>query len=168
MAKIPVYSFTAFSGTGKTTFIEKLIPELKRRGLRVGALKHDAHDFDIDHEGKDTWRMTRAGADITAIASGTKAALMINRPVSAERLIELMDEVDIIIAEGYSELGNKRVLVYRAALGKPPRLAPDDCFAIVSDTLFDTKTPVFGLDEASKLADFIINDIKSEVSTWKL
>ena len=58
--QIPIVSVAAWSGTGKTTYLEKLIPEFKRRGLRVAALKHDAHDFDIDREGKDSWRMTQA------------------------------------------------------------------------------------------------------------
>jgi molybdopterin-guanine dinucleotide biosynthesis protein MobB len=79
---IPVYSFIAKSGTGKTTLIEKLIPELKSRGLRVAVMKHDAHEFDVDKPGKDSWRMTRAGADVTVIASATHAAVMENRPVS--------------------------------------------------------------------------------------
>ena len=160
MTKIPVYSFTAFSGTGKTTFIEKLIPELKQRGLRVGALKHDAHNFDVDYEGKDTWKMTKAGADITAIASKTKAAVMINRSIEPEDMLELMDGVDIILAEGYSELGTKRILIYRAASMQPLRLSPDDCFALVTDTPIDTKTPVFGLEDAFGLANFIIADMK--------
>lgn len=161
MGEVPVYSFTAFSGTGKTTFLEKLIPELKRRGLRVGVLKHDAHDFDIDHEGKDTYRMTRAGADITAISSGTKAAVMINHPVDHGAMLEMMSGADIILTEGYSDIATKRILVHREASGNPLRIQPDECFAVVSDSPVDTETPVFSLEEPSALADFIISDMKN-------
>jgi molybdopterin-guanine dinucleotide biosynthesis protein MobB len=63
----PAVSFVAKSGTGKTTLLEKVIAELNRRGHRVGSVKHDAHSFEIDHEGKDSWRLTRAGSSSWAI-----------------------------------------------------------------------------------------------------
>ncbi|MBR2328291.1 MAG: molybdopterin-guanine dinucleotide biosynthesis protein B, partial [Clostridia bacterium] len=73
---IPTYALVAFSNSGKTTFLEKLIPALKSRGLRVAVIKHDGHDFQLDKEGKDSWRITQAGADVTAIVSKTHAAIM--------------------------------------------------------------------------------------------
>ena len=69
MPQIPAIAFAAYSGTGKTTLIEKLIHTLKQKGLRLAVIKHDGHKFDIDHEGKDSWRFTHAGADITMISS---------------------------------------------------------------------------------------------------
>ncbi|MCD8374435.1 MAG: molybdopterin-guanine dinucleotide biosynthesis protein B, partial [Oscillospiraceae bacterium] len=78
---IPCFTFVAYSNTGKTTYIERLIAELKSRGVRVGALKHDAHEFEIDKPGKDSWRFARAGADVVAVASATKAAVMDYRAV---------------------------------------------------------------------------------------
>jgi molybdopterin-guanine dinucleotide biosynthesis protein MobB len=72
----PSFSVIAWSGTGKTTFLERLIPELKRRGLRVAVVKHDAHGFDMDREDKDTGRLSAAGADVAAIFSAEKAALL--------------------------------------------------------------------------------------------
>ena len=68
MPNIPVWSLVAQSNTGKTTYLEKLIPALGRLGLTVGVVKHDAHDFEIDYEGKDSWRLSRAGAEVTAVA----------------------------------------------------------------------------------------------------
>ena len=73
---IPVIGFAAYSGTGKTTLIEKLLRRLKEKGFRVAVIKHDAHDFDIDREGKDSWRFTQAGADIMLISSEKKTAVI--------------------------------------------------------------------------------------------
>ena len=69
-------SFVAKSGTGKTTLLEKVITELKCRGYRVGVIKHDAHRFDIDHPGKDSHRLTLAGADTMLISSPEKLAVI--------------------------------------------------------------------------------------------
>ena len=93
---IPIVSFVAWSGTGKTTFLEKLIPALKARGLRLCVMKHDAHEFQADREGKDSWRMTRAGADVTIVTNGKHAAVFENRPVSAEALLARVEGVDLI------------------------------------------------------------------------
>ena len=157
-ATIPIYSFVAFSGTGKTTLLEKLIPELKARGLRVAVIKHDAHDFNIDHEGKDSWRMTQAGADVTVIVSGKKAAIMENRPTSVEDLIEKITDVDILLTEGYKHGGGKKICIYRQASGKPLAIEPEKCFAIMSDVPLDVKTLCLDIDDISGLAKLIIED----------
>ena len=72
---LPVLTFTAYSNTGKTTYLEKLIPCLKAEGLRTAVIKHDGHDFRADTEGKDSWRFARAGAEVVAVASREKAAI---------------------------------------------------------------------------------------------
>ena len=69
MDAIPVIAFAAYSGTGKTTLIEQIIPRLRAKGLQLAVIKHDGHRFDIDREGKDSWRFTRAGAEVTVISS---------------------------------------------------------------------------------------------------
>ena len=79
MKGIPVLGFAAYSGTGKTTLIERLVGSLKARGLRVAVIKHDGHDFEIDRRGKDSWRFTQAGADISVISSMAKTAFEIGR-----------------------------------------------------------------------------------------
>ena len=159
MNNTPIYSFIAFSGTGKTTLLEKLVAELKARGLRVAVIKHDAHDFDIDHEGKDSWRFSRAGADITVVASAGKAAIMENRPVPLNRLLECITEVDIILTEGYKSGVWPRIAIQRAAAGKPLPIPAEECFAIVTDVADHTDKPCFGIDDVSGLADFIIKDM---------
>ena len=156
-AGIPVFSIVAYSGTGKTTLLEKLIAELKSRGLRVAAVKHDAHEFDIDHEGKDSWRFSRAGADVTAITSESKAAIMENRHVGVEALLEKINDVDIILTEGYKHGAWPKVAIERCAAGKPLPIPAEDCLAIVSDVPQNTAKPCFGLDDVQGLADFLIS-----------
>ena len=160
MNDIPIYSIVAYSGTGKTTLLEKLVKEMKQRGLRIAAIKHDAHEFNIDHEGKDSWRLTQAGADITAIISENKAALMENRPIEFETLLEKITEVDIILTEGYKHGKWPKIAVQRNATGKPIPIPAEDCIAIVTDTPKEKnttdETPRLGLEDISELADLII------------
>ena len=168
LKNIPVFSVVAYSGTGKTTLIEKLIMELKLRGLRVAVIKHDAHEFEIDSEGKDSWRFTRAGADVTAVASATKAAIMENRPVSPEALIEKITDVDIIVTEGYKTGPWPKIAVRRAAAGRPLPIPAEDCFAIVTDThiadiagttVREKYVPIFALDDVCGIADLLLETI---------
>ena len=76
------------SGTGKTTFLERLIPKLKARGLKIAIVKHDGHRFEIDHEGKDSDRFTKAGADVTGLISSEKAVLIENRQTDPEEFLK--------------------------------------------------------------------------------
>jgi len=178
MKNIPIYSVVAYSGTGKTTLLEKLIAELKMRGLRVAVIKHDAHEFDIDHEGKDSWRFTRAGADVTVVASESKAAVMENRPVSLDALLGMITDVDVILTEGYKSGAWPKIAMMRSATGKPLPIPADECFAIVTDAedgvgrsgqsaVTDSsgspqaQPPRFALDDVSGLADLIIRDMHS-------
>ena len=160
MNDIPIFSVVAFSGTGKTTLLEKLVVELKSRGLRVAVIKHDAHEFDIDHEGKDSWRFTRAGADVTVVASESKAAIMENRHVPIESLIDRISDVDIILTEGYKSGKWPRIAIRRSATGKPLPIPAEDCFAIVTDVPAEAGAavgaPCFGLDDICGLADQLL------------
>lgn len=154
---IPVVSFTAWSGTGKTTYLEKLIRELKRRGLRVAVLKHDAHEFQIDKEGKDSWRFTQAGADVTLVASATHAAIMENRPVSAEELVSRVSGVDLILTEGYKHGAWPKIALRREATGKDYPVPVEDCLALVTDCPREGEIrPQFPLDDPRPMADFLI------------
>ena len=160
MTNIPVYSIVAFSGTGKTTLLEKLITELKDRGLRVAVIKHDAHDFEIDREGKDSWRFTQAGADVTVVSSVKKTAIMENRPVPIETLIGRITDVDVILTEGFKQGAWPRIAIRRSASGRPLPIPAEECFAIVTDVPEHTDKPCFGLNDIPGLADIIISDMK--------
>ena len=159
MNNIPIFSFVAFSGTGKTTLLEKLIAELKTRGLRVAVIKHDAHEFDIDREGKDSWRFTQAGADVTAVISGSKAAIIENRPIDVEELLNKITNVDIILTEGYKSGVWPKIAIQREATGKPLPIPEEECLAIITDVPGYAIKPCFGLDDISGLADFIIKTL---------
>ena len=156
MDNIPVYSIVAFSGTGKTTLLESLVSELKSRGLRVAAIKHDAHGFDVDRKGKDSWRFTSAGADVTALISGDRAAIIENRPVSIESLVGRITGVDIIFIEGYKYGAWPKIAVHRSLSGNPLPVPADECLAVVTDVPDGIDAPCFGLGDARGLADFLL------------
>ena len=156
--QIPVYSVVAFSGTGKTTMLEQLVREIKSRGIRLAVVKHDAHDFEIDREGKDSWRFSKAGADVVAIASATKSAIMENRYVPFEMIIERLSDVDLIITEGYKTGSFPKIALRRAETGNDFAVPPESCAAVMSDTPVELNIPVFALDDISGLAEFLLRD----------
>jgi molybdopterin-guanine dinucleotide biosynthesis protein B len=155
---LPVVSFVGNSGVGKTTFLEKLIRVLKWRGYRVAAIKHDAHKFEIDYPGKDSWRLTQAGSDITVISSRDKLAL-IERPQTERDLRDIVamvaDRVDIVLTEGYRGAAACKIEVSRLAHSHVLTATLDDLIAIVTDEPFDYSVPQFGLDDADQVADFL-------------
>lgn len=157
---IEIISIVGKSNSGKTTLIEKLIPALERRGVRVGTIKHDAHRFDIDHPGKDTYRHFAAGARSVLIASGEKLALVkrLSGPVPLDELAErYIDDVDIIITEGYKSGDKPKVEVFRKEAHKEPLCGPgDNRVALVTDADVDADCPRFGLDDVEGVAEFIV------------
>jgi len=161
MAKdIPIYSVVAYSGTGKTTLLEKLIPEFKRRGVRVAVVKHDAHEFEIDHEGKDSWRMTQAGADVTIVACQSHAAIMENRYVDTETLLSRVTDVDLILTEGFKHGSYPKIGVFREAAGKPLPDVEGGYLAVLSDVPLQIDTPRLDINDIAGLADLILLDMQ--------
>lgn len=158
---IPVVTLAAYSNTGKTTYLSSLVPCLKAAGLRVAVVKHDGHDFEIDREGKDTWQFAQAGADVVAIASATKFALMEYRPIGVEDLVGRISGVDLIITEGYKHGPYPKIALYRAASGKELAVPPEQCFAIVSDTPVEAPCPVFALEDPQSLADYLVRAVQT-------
>lgn len=162
LAAPPVVTFIARSGTGKTTLLEQLIRELTARGWTVGALKHDAHRFEIDHQGKDSWRFAQAGATLTAISSPAKTAFIRRHelePDLQELLQPFSGQVDILLTEGFKRSSLPKIEVYRGAVGEPllSRGAHNDpaLVAVVSDTPFVLDVPCLDLADPQGLADFI-------------
>lgn len=157
MRKIPVLAFAAYSGTGKTTLIEQVVRELKKRNVRVAVLKHDGHRFQIDHEGKDSWRFTQAGADISIISSEEKTAYIEQRPLSFEKALSLVHDVDLVLVEGYKQLPLTQIGLCRKESGKGFTAELSRFAAVVTDlTLEHPGAPLFGFDEIQELTDFIM------------
>ena len=158
----PILSVVGYSGCGKTTYLEKLIPALKSRGLRLGVIKHDAHSFEVDIPGKDSWRLTQAGADITVISSPEKLAIM-ERPIREEDLHSiagrLKGKVDLILTEGYKHGGAPKIEIRRAvAKGREAACKQDELFALVCDYTPEgnTATPILPLNDAEPMAKLIV------------
>ncbi len=155
---VPIVSVVGNSGVGKTAFLEKLIPELQRRGYRVAAIKHDAHNFQMDHPGKDTYRLAEAGGDIVMISAVHKLALL--EKVTEERSLDdlaamVSDRVDIILTEGYRQAAKAKIEVSRREYGSELVSPPQDLLALVTDQQFQLDIPHFGLDDAPGVADLL-------------
>jgi len=158
---VPVVSMVGKSGVGKTTALELIIRELKRRGYRVGTVKHDTHGFDIDRPGKDSWRHAQAGSDVVVVAGPRKMALI--RKLAQEMLlddvVDLMPDVDIVITEGYKRGDRRKIEVTRAERGRELLCRPEELIAIMTDYPVDMPVPQFALDDASGLVDLLEKDL---------
>jgi len=155
--KIPVISFVGWSGVGKTTFLVKLISVLKERGIRLAILKQDGHEFDVDVEGKDTWRFSRAGADIVTIANGKHGAVMLNRETALDDLFAHITDIDLIITEGYHEREFPKIEVHRSCFDSLRCPDTAQLIALVTDEPLPNDVPQFSLDDPDSVADFVIS-----------
>ncbi len=156
---VPVVSIVGFSGSGKTTLIVKVIEELTSRGYRVGTIKHDAHKFEIDREGKDSWRHKKAGAVSVLITSREKLAFIksLNEEVPLEEAIEtFMGGLDVVITEGYKTGGLPKIEVFRKSVSSVPACGGDPTLlAFASDGAVDTDLPVLDINDFGGVADII-------------
>lgn len=158
IVNIPMVTVVGKSNAGKTTFIEKLIKELKIRNIKVCTIKHDVHGFDIDKPGKDTWRHAKAGADTVVISSPVKMAMISNvmEELTLDQIAEMVsDDIDIIITEGYKRSNKPKIEISRAERSKELLCAPDELIAVVSDINWNMGVPVFELDDAVGVADLL-------------
>jgi len=153
----PIISVVGKSDSGKTTLIEKLIPELKKRGYRIGTIKHAGHQFDMDREGKDSWRHKTAGADTVMVASSGRIAMVKDDDSGTlDSLISYFQDMDIVITEGYKRENKPKIEVFRTVAHKEPLCkGNNDLIALVTDSDVDLNVPRFGLEDIEKLADFI-------------
>ena len=157
-----VLGFSGFSGSGKTTLIEKIVPIIKEKGFSVAVIKHDAHDFEIDKEGKDTWRFEKAGADHVYISSAVKSARMSNCSRTMEEMLEECEGTDIVFIEGYKYADIPRIGITCEGIGYELPGDTDVYRAIVTDRTDyfseKVKVPVFDRDDADGLARWILGD----------
>ncbi len=162
----PSVSFVAQSGTGKTTLLETLIAEFSRRGRRVGAVKHTSHEVEMDREGKDSWRLSKAGAS-TVVVSSPRVLAVVQKGLDGE--VPLMDilsrftgRVDIVLVEGYKSGPLPKIEVHRSAaggemlcVGADGKVTDASLVAVVTDADFSLPVPCYPLDDASPLCDFL-------------
>lgn len=163
-AELPVLGFAAYSGTGKTYLLKKLLPLLRERGLRVGMIKHTHHDFDIDQPGKDSYELRKAGASQMLVASGRRWALMVEtRGTGDPELQDMINQLDhakldLILVEGFKHVAFPKIELHRNRLGKP-LIYPNDpsivAFACDGNPPGDLSLPLLNLNDAEQIVDFI-------------
>lgn len=156
---VPIVSFVGRSNSGKTTLIERVIPELVRAGYKVATVKHAGHGFDLDTEGKDSWRHKRAGASSVMVLS--KGSMAMFADVSDQMTVEevrdrFLDRTyDLIIAEGWKHEGYPKIVIVREQVGEIP-VSTEGLLAVVSDRQIDLSVPLFGLDDVVGVAALIM------------
>ena len=164
-ASIPILGFAAFSGTGKTTLLEQIIPLLKQQGLRIALIKHSHHNFQIDQPGKDSFRLREAGASPVMLVSSHRRAIITEFAAAQEPKLDdqlkLFDqsELDLILVEGFKAEAFPKIELHRAAINKP-LLFPNDpnIIAIATDTpLITQNTPTqLDINQPDMIATFIL------------
>ena len=159
--KKPVLGFAAYSGTGKTSLLVKLLPLLKLQGLRIAMIKHAHHDFDIDKPGKDSYELRKAGADQMLIASDNRLALIkeCDGEQSLDSLVDRLDldEIDLVLVEGFRHVSFSKIELHRPSLGKDLIFRTDEnVIAVASDEYVDTGSlPLLELNSVEEVAGFI-------------
>lgn len=159
----PVLAIAAWSGTGKTSLLKKLIPALYTRGIRTGVIKHTHHNMDIDKPGKDSYELRRAGAAQTMVASTQRWALMTETPekdtLDLNYLVSRMDHsaLDLVLVEGFKHESVAKILLFRQGTGHGiDELTLDqDVIAVASDVSLTIQMPVLNLNDTDEIADFI-------------
>ncbi|MGR8980796.1 MAG: molybdopterin-guanine dinucleotide biosynthesis protein B [Gammaproteobacteria bacterium] len=165
-AQVPIVGFVASSGTGKTTLLTKLIPILKKKGLRVGLIKHSHHDFDIDKPEKDSYRLRQAGASPVMLVSRYRRAIITEFDHEAEpdldEQLKFLDqtELDLILIEGFKEEKFPKIELYRVSLSQPwLYLSDPEIIAIAGDEPVSAPDEIVKLDinQPDMIAGFIMN-----------
>jgi molybdopterin-guanine dinucleotide biosynthesis adapter protein len=163
-----VIGVCGFKNAGKTTLVEKLVRALSERGYRVSTIKHAHHSFDIDHEGRDSFRHRKAGASEVAVVSAARWALIHESRDDAEpsldTILAKMAPCDLVIVEGYKRDAHEKIEVRNLELDHP-KLAGDDptIVAIAANgSVADASVPVFSRDDVTSLATFLVTHLELE------
>jgi molybdopterin-guanine dinucleotide biosynthesis protein B len=165
-ARVPLLGIAAWSGTGKTTLLRQILPRLRRRGLRVGMIKHAHHSFDIDVPGKDSYELRKAGAAQMLVASRHRWALVTERDSGDEpRLDEVLrhldqDALDLVLVEGFKHEPLPKIELHRPSLGHPLLCLHDRTIvAIATDEPLsvDPGIPVLDINDPDGVCEFILN-----------
>jgi molybdopterin-guanine dinucleotide biosynthesis protein B len=156
-----VVGLAGWSGAGKTTLITRVVPLLKRRGVRVSTVKHAHHAFEIDRPGKDSWLHREAGATEVAIVSSRRWAIVHElrggREPPLTEILAKLSPADLVIVEGFKRLALPKLEIFRASLAKPLLQPDDDCIVAIAadDPLPQAQVPVLMLDDIESIADVL-------------
>lgn len=161
---IPLLGIAAWSGTGKTTLLKKLIPALCARGVRPGLIKHTHHNMDVDKPGKDSYELRKAGAAQTLVASQQRWALMTETPEEPELdltyLVSRMDasKLDIVLVEGFKHEAVAKILLFRQGGGhEVDELTIDEhVIAVASDIPLSLDVPLLDINDIPQIATFVL------------
>lgn len=166
-----IFTISGWSGSGKTTFLESLIPVLVNRGLRVGVIKHHGHSSPTDVEGADSARYSQAGASCTVLSSPIEYVVR-RKPEKEKDLADLASEIanecDVILAEGFKSQAIRPIELCRMACTQKAAIDTARLFALITDSSTraaeaqKADVPVFGLNDADELADFICLELAWE------
>ncbi len=165
----PLLGFAAWSGTGKTTLLCQLIPQLKADGIRVAAIKHTHHSVDFDIPGKDSYEMRQAGADQVLVASARRSMLITENASEhpepdLQSLLSQLDHsaIDLVLIEGFKHEPIPRIELHRSSVGKP-LLYPDDpqiiAIALTTSEKITPTIPRLDLDNSAQIVKFIEQQI---------
>lgn len=166
-SKMKVVGFSGYSNSGKTTLIESLIPALKLRGQRVSVIKHAHQGFDIDHEGKDSWRHREAGAFEVLLVSSQRMVLQREFEQQAQltvhhALADIYNGVDWVLVEGFKESDLLKIEVWRQATQREPRYMEDDFIVAIakdeSQLPHETLRPVFDMTDVESIAQWLMDN----------
>jgi len=174
---LPLLGFAAYSGTGKTTLLSKILPILKSRGIRVGVLKHAHHTFDIDHPGKDSHTLRHAGAAQMLVASYNRWALMTETPDNTEvpDLNEMLahleqSQLDLILVEGFKGDSFPKIELHRPSHDKPFLYLDDkNIIAIATDEKIkiERDLPQLDINNENQIVDFVLNQMQLDKQNIK-
>ena len=168
-----VIGVCGFKNSGKTTLVEKLVTHLTQMGYRVSTVKHAHHDFDIDHEGRDSFRHRKAGATEVAVISQNRFAIMHElrgaEPPSLREILEKLSPCDLVIVEGYKRDTHDKIELRNLALGHPVLAGDDPTIVAVAANgqIANSPVPVFNRDDVAALVQFIISHTRLSVSETK-
>ncbi|WP_439109860.1 molybdopterin-guanine dinucleotide biosynthesis protein B [Lentibacter sp.] len=159
-----IYGVVGWKNAGKTGLMERLVREITSRGISVSTVKHAHHAFDVDHEGKDSYRHRIAGANEVVLASRKRVAIMQEmrgaEEPSLDALLARLSPVDLVLIEGYKRDAHPKVEAFRAETGNP-LIGQDDATvrAVASDTPLAFDRPVFDLNDTKAVANFILGEV---------
>ena len=161
---IPALAIAAWSGTGKTTLLKKLIPALCEQGIRPGLIKHTHHNMDVDKPGKDSYELRKAGATQTIVASSQRWALMTETPDEPELnlayLVSRMDAstLDLVLVEGFKHEAVAKILLFRQGCGhrEEELIIDKHVIAIASDVPLTVDVPLLDINDIAQISAFVM------------